>query len=295
MSSPITTISNEDLSLGMNEVRNDAVLPGLEHDLDNAVDRGEFELNYQPKVALKDLRPAGAEALLRWYSPRHGNVPPDLFVPLADQSGRIEGLTWFVLNAALRHLSEWPVRPRGLTVAINLTPSLLENDDLPQLIADAMGLWNTPAGSLTVEVTESALIRKPEQTFGVLKGIQDAGARIAIDDFGTGYSSFSHFKQIPANELKIDKSFVLNMCRESSDRKIVRTIIDLAHTFGLAVTAEGVENARTRDLLQSMDCDFVQGYLYSKALPQTEFVTWLQDYAPAAPALPWKRLFLPSI
>ncbi len=255
---------------------------GLEQDLDDAVQNGELELFYQPKIAVATGLPCGAEALMRWSSPTRGFVPPDVFIPMADSTGRIETLTWFALNAASRQNAQWSDKWGPLTVAVNVTPNIIEHSDLMRLAQNAIGLWDLAPDQLVIELTEGALMRKPEQSHHVLNEIRSTGIKVAIDDFGTGYSSLAYFKNIPADELKIDKSFVLNMLNDEADGRIVRAVISLAHDFGLKVTAEGVENSQTADALTELGCDYLQGYYYSRPVTQGDFCTWLLDYPPPA-------------
>jgi diguanylate cyclase (GGDEF)-like protein len=256
---------------------------GLEAELENAIRKSELELYYQPKISTQTFRPCGAEALLRWTSPKRGPISPDIFIPLADKAGRIEPLTSFVLNTALRQSAEWPQRGTPLSVAINVTPRVIEDADLAAMIADAVGMWDTSPERLFIEITEGAIMRNPAASFEVLRNLREQGVQVSIDDFGTGYSSLAYFKNIPADELKIDKSFVLNMLEDDGDRRIVRTIVELAKSFGLAVTAEGVEDLATADALAQLRCDRLQGYLYSKPLPQKKFIEWLDTFAHSPP------------
>jgi predicted signal transduction protein with EAL and GGDEF domain len=251
---------------------------GLELELESAIKRNELEVYYQPKVSAATLEPCGAEALLRWTSATRGRVSPDVFVPLADQPGLIEPLTAFVLNTALRQSRAWPARWGPLAVAVNVTPRVIEGGELNGLVASALSLWDAAPQRLFVEITEGAIMRNPQASFAVLRELREQGVRISIDDFGTGYSSLAYFKNIPADELKIDKSFVMKMLHDNGDRKIVRAIMELAKSFGLKVTAEGVEDAATALALAELDCDTLQGYHYSPPLPNAKFVAWLEDY-----------------
>jgi diguanylate cyclase (GGDEF)-like protein len=252
---------------------------GLEIELDLAISRGEFELHYQPKISTESLTPCGAEALIRWHNPNRGPISPDIFIPMADRTGRIEPITRFVLNTALRESADWPTHWGELSVAINVTPKVIDQVDLPEMILGALGMWGAEAARLFVEVTEGAIMADPEASLKVLKDLRDLDVHVSIDDFGTGYSSLSYFKNIPADELKIDKSFVVNMLEDAGDKQIVRAVIELARGFGLAVTAEGVEDAKTAAELSSLGCDRLQGYHYSRPLPQQAFIAWLDDYA----------------
>ncbi len=255
----------------------------LERELEMALRKDELELYYQPKIATAGYRPCGAEALLRWTHPQRGQISPEIFIPLAEKIDQIESLTAFALNTALRQSAEWPQDFGPLSVAVNVTPSVLEGGDLCGIVESALGVWDGVPDRLYVEITEGAIIRNPEASFNVLRELRDLGVQISIDDFGTGYSSLAYFKNIPADELKIDKSFVLNMLENDGDRKIVRTVIELARSFGLRVTAEGVEDKATAGMLAQLHCDRLQGYFYSRPLPQSEFIAWLESYAHAEP------------
>lgn len=261
---------------------------GLEVELEKAIQKGELELHYQPKIAAADFTPCGAEALLRWTSATRGPISPEVFVPLADKIGRTEQLTSFVLNTALRQSAEWPRHWGRLSVAVNVTPRALEDADFAAAVDGALGLWDTPPDKLFIEITEGAIMRDPQTSFRALRDLRALGVQISIDDFGTGYSSLAYFKNIPADELKVDKSFVSGMLADGGDRQIVRTIVELSKRFGLRVTAEGVEDLETATALAALSCDRLQGYHYSKPVPHAAFIAWLDGYArrvpPVAPA-----------
>ena len=248
----------------------------LEVELDLAIKRKEFELYFQPKISTRDFRPCGAEALIRWNNPDRGFVSPEVFIPLADRSGRIEPLTSYVLNAALKQAAEWP---EPLSVSVNVSAKMLQSPDLADMVEVALKLWNFEPARLVIEITEGALMSNPETSFEILTDIRKLGVKISIDDFGTGYSSFAYFKNIPADELKIDKSFVMNMFDDAGDKKIVRAIIQLSKEFGLDVTAEGIEDQRTAQILAELECDRLQGYHYSRPIPQQDFIAWLSHYS----------------
>ena len=255
-----------------------ASLWGMEGEIQGALEHDEFELFYQPQISLTDNRPIGAEALLRWNSPRRGFVPPDIFVPIAEETGSIRSLTWFVLNTALRQSGFWPMRWSNLRVSVNLSAIDIRDSEFVDVITEAVGMWGGNYNRLTLEVTESAIVADPETCFARLTELRERGVMISIDDFGTGYSSLSHFKNIPADELKIDKSFILGMAHDKADEKIVRSIIDLAHDFDIKVIAEGVEDATTESMLRDMGCDFGQGYYYEKPVPHDQISQWLERY-----------------
>lgn len=257
-----------------------AALWGLENELDLALDQGDVTVHFQPKVRLRDLRPVGAEALVRWYSERRGHVPPPMFVKVADETGRIQALTRLVLSQSLRYASEWPQRFGPLSVAINVTPNVLQDADFVSVIADVAAIWGADAGKLIIEVTESAVMQDPQTSFRVLHELRALGVRISIDDFGTGYSSLAYFRNIPADELKIDRSFVASMTEDRASQRIVQTVIDLAHNFDLGVVAEGVETQQQLEMLLGMGCDRAQGYLFARPAENKQFVEWLDTYEP---------------
>jgi diguanylate cyclase len=236
-----------------------------------ALRSGSLEVHYQPKLRVADGAAAGAEALLRWLRDGQPVSTPDVFIPLAERSGLIQETTWYVLSNALQK----PCEQMRLPVAVNITPHMLHHRDFMEMIRSAVATWNVPAGSLTLEITEGALIVDFEEAIARLQQLREIGVRIAIDDFGTGYSSLTYFKKVPADEIKIDKSFVLHMAETPADRHIVRAIIDLSHQFELAVVAEGVENQVTLDALAGMRCDYAQGYLVSPALSLAKLQDWL--------------------
>jgi predicted signal transduction protein with EAL and GGDEF domain len=250
----------------------------LETQLGNALEHGDLVLAYQPKLSLPELRVVGAEALMRWHRPEAGNVPPEIFIDLAEMTGQIDPLTRFAFHRAMRQLAEWPKSVGGIGVAINVTPSIICNHELVDVVRNAAGLWAVDPSRLTVEVTENALMVDRERSHRVLMELRELGVRVSIDDFGTGYSSLSYLKQVPADELKIDRSFVMNMQSDKSDRRIVEQVVALGHSFGLEVVAEGVENESVAQDLVSMGCDYAQGFLFTRPLPPDEFTAWLQAW-----------------
>jgi diguanylate cyclase (GGDEF)-like protein len=247
----------------------------LEIELDGAVQRGETYLVYQPKLRLLDLQTVGAEALMRWQHRSRGLVSPAHFIPIAEQTGQIKGMTIWALNSALRHASEWKVPHGQFGIAVNVPAELVGQDDLPDLVENALKLWEAPDVQLVLEITERSLVMDPRHSFRILSRIRDLGVKISIDDFGTGYSCLAYFKDIPADELKIDKSFVAGLLIDASCADITSLIIDLAHRFGMSVVAEGVEDEETLDALRRRNCDVVQGHLFAKALMLDEFNDWL--------------------
>lgn len=251
----------------------------LEGELDKAIDTKSFELHYQPKVNATDFLPCGAEALLRWNTERYGPVSPDVFIPLADRPGRIEPLTSFVLSTAIRQALDWP---DNLPVSVNISTGMLLNSELAEMVGNTLGMWDFEPQRLCLEVTESALMSDPEASQSVLRSLRELGVQFSIDDFGTGYSSLAYFKSIPANELKIDKSFVLNLSKDESDERIVNAVVQLSKGFGMKVTAEGVEDEETALMLGQLGCDYLQGFHFARPMPHSDLIEWLTQSQPRA-------------
>ena len=236
-----------------------------------ALDEGELDVYYQPKIRISDSQTAGVEALMRWICDGQAIAAPDVFIPLAEEAGLIDKTTWYALSNSLRLAAEHD----GLRVAVNITPGMLHHREFVEMISSAVATWKVAPGGLTLEITEGSLVSDFETCTARLAQLRDLGVRISIDDFGTGYSSLSYFKKIPADELKIDKSFVIGMLSDDADHRLVQTIIGLAHQFKLEVVAEGVENSKVLARLGNMGCDYAQGYLFSLALKREELRTWL--------------------
>jgi diguanylate cyclase (GGDEF)-like protein len=256
----------------------------LETQLANALEHGDLVLNYQPKLALADMSIAGAEALMRWNRAGSGNVPPDIFIDVAEMTGQIDPLTRFAFQRAMRQMNEWPKSLGPLGVAVNVTPSIIRNRELVDVITNAASACSIELSRLTVEVTENALMVDRERSHNVLTELRSLGVRVSVDDFGTGYSSLSYLKEIPADELKIDKSFVMNMLASKADRNVVEQIVALGHAFGLVVVAEGVENETVSGELAAMGCDFAQGFHYAKPLPPDAMPHWAGEWRAARKA-----------
>jgi len=243
-----------------------------------ALRAGELQVFYQPKICIADGRATGVEALMRWLQDGCPVATPDMFIPLAEEAGLIQETTWYALSNALPQMAALG----GLSVAVNITPGMLHHPEFVEMVRSALSSWNVMPDGLTLEITEGALIADFDQAIARLRGLRDLGVRVSIDDFGTGYSSLSYFKKIPADELKIDKSFVLRMSTDEGDQRLVETIISLAQQFKLKIVAEGVENRATFDMLARMGCDYVQGFLFSPALSADKLAIWLRNHAATA-------------
>ncbi len=204
-------------------------------------------------------------------------MPPDEFIPLAEQTGLIQPLTLWVLNAALRQSVAYADKGIDLNIAVNLSPRNLSDAQLPELVSRAMVTWGAEPSRLILEITENAIMEDPAHCLEILSRLSDMGISIAIDDFGTGYSSLAYLKKLPVNELKIDKSFVMNMIEGKDDAMIVRSVIELARNFGLKAVAEGVENQQAWEMLTELRCDDAQGYYMSPPLPVEKLNKWMVD------------------
>lgn len=247
----------------------------LENEMRYAYDHEEFCLYYQPKIDITGQRVQGVEALIRWFSPRYGQVDTRHFVDILDESNILIPVTKWVLNVALRQCLEYQKIIKNFTMSINISPTLLKSEELVEIVVGAVKIWGVDPSSLTLEVTEEAIAQHSGTAPDILSRLSSQGIGISIDDFGTGYSSLSVLKKLPVKELKIDKSFVINMQNDSGDRKIVKSVIDLAHNFGLSVIAEGVETREALKSLLEMGCDRSQGFYIARPMPDKEMREWL--------------------
>ena len=250
----------------------------LEKDLRDALSRNQFHLVYQPQISYREHRVVGVEALIRWQHPEHGLVPPDLFIPLAEQNGTIIAIGEWVLDQACRQLREW--HDQGFTelrMAVNLSTVQLHHTELPRVVNNLMQIYRLPPRSLELEVTETGLMEDISTAAQHLLSLRRSGALIAIDDFGTGYSSLSYLKSLPLDKIKIDKSFVQDLLDDDDDATIVRAIIQLGKSLGMQVIAEGVETAEQEAYIISEGCHEGQGYHYSKPLPARELAAFLKQ------------------
>ncbi len=242
-----------------------------EHSLHRAIERRELTLHYQPVVEIDGATPIGVEALVRWRQPGQGLVAPNRFIPVAEESGLIIPIGAWVLEQACRQLRDWQVHPRGPrgSMEVNLSPRQLDDPRIVRTVEDILARTGLPPEHLTLEITESALIRDATTARAVLHALKDVGVSLAIDDFGTGYSSLSYLSKFPLDIVKVDRLFVeeLGVSRESEE--IVSAVITLAHALGLEVVAEGVETHRQLAVLRELGCDLAQGFLFSEPLPAT--------------------------
>ncbi len=240
-----------------------------------ALESGEFVMYYQPKVRLMDGRVAGAEALIRWEHPTLGLVPPDEFIPLVEKTVLLRPLTHYVAESVLKQWREWASMGIRLPIAINVSPRSLLDADFPESIEQLLRDIDVPPAFLRIELTEGFLMGDSGRSIAVLDALSNVGVGLSIDDFGTGYSSLSYLKRLPIEEIKVDRSFVMQMHVDANDFMIVRATVDLGRNLGLRVVAEGVEDLATFDRLADFGCDEAQGYYISKPLSAIEFTRWL--------------------
>ncbi|WP_328671561.1 putative bifunctional diguanylate cyclase/phosphodiesterase [Streptomyces sp. NBC_00328] len=247
---------------------------GLLGDLRRALDTGDVELHYQPKVRF-DGQVAGLEALVRWVHPERGKVPPDEFIAIAESSGLMPHLTEYVLETALGQVARWRAQGLYVPVAVNVSPRDVHTPGFAGAVAARLARHGVPAGALQLEITEHVLLEDPQRAADTLAALTGHGVKMSLDDFGTGYSSLVHLRRLPVSELKIDRSFVARLAVDAEDAEIVRCTVDLAHSLGLLVVAEGVEDDETWERLRDLGCDAVQGWLVAAAMPPEEATAWL--------------------
>ena len=250
---------------------------GLSSELREAIEADELALDYQPMVDMGSGRIRCVEALVRWCHPRMGQVPPEEFVPIAEQTGMIRPLTLWVIDRALAQLHAWKRAGIDLRVSLNLSVRSLQDRQLPGQIQKLLERHRVEARRVILEITESAIMSDPLTARRVMRRLSAMGFQLSIDDFGTGYSSLSYLKQLPVDEIKIDRSFVTRMDEDDNDAVIVRATIDLAHNLGLKVVAEGVENAGVWELLEILGCDCAQGFFINAPLAPQALASWIRS------------------
>jgi EAL domain-containing protein (putative c-di-GMP-specific phosphodiesterase class I) len=240
-----------------------------------AVETGRIVVHYQPKLNLAERELVGVEALVRWMHPEFGLVSPSEFVSAIEATGSIDVLLGHVLDVVLGQMRSWTARGLNLGVAVNLSARNLLVPDFATWVGAALARHGVAPNLLTFEITESSVMAEPRHSMPVLRDLHALGIQLSVDDFGTGYSSLAYLRRLPIDEIKIDRSFVQGMVTDLGDLAIVRAIIDLGHSLGLRVVAEGVEEEAARDALRAMRCDNVQGFLLSRPLPVDRFEAWL--------------------
>ena len=251
----------------------------LSADLRGALRSNQLELHYQPKINVHTAAVTGVEALARWSHPERGMVPPDVFIPIAEQTGLIGSLSDWVLRTALQQSLAWATEGLQLSVAINLSMRDVQDLRLPDQVKRALDQVSVDPRFLKLELTESMLMVEPERTLQVLHRLDKMGVSLSIDDFGTGFSSLARLATLPVREVKVDRAFVARMMISESSSLIVRSTIDLAHNLGLTVVAEGVEQEETLRHLENLGCDEAQGYWISRPMPASNVIEWMSARA----------------
>ena len=252
-------------------------------ELRRAIAARELILHYQPKAALESGAVRSVEALLRWVHPERGMVFPDSFIPIAQETGLIGPLTLYVIEEALRQGRQWRDSGLDLSISVNLSTRNLLDRDFPNQVAALLKRWGMGPEWLELEVTESSMLANPTRAKVVLNELSELGLRLSIDDFGTGYSSLSYLRQLPVDEIKIDRSFVMGMGEQAGDAVIVRSTVDLGRNLGLEVVAEGVETLDLWNTLRELGCNTAQGYFLSKPVSADELTSWLKARPAAQP------------
>jgi diguanylate cyclase (GGDEF)-like protein len=251
----------------------------LEMDLRAALAQEEFRLAYQPTLDLSDMRPTGVEALIRWEHPTRGRVQPDAFIPLLEETGLITDVGRWVLFEACRQAMVWHGDGFPVTMAVNVSGRQLDSDQLILDIEEALADSGLPAESLTIEITETTLMRNVQETAGRLAAIKALGVKIAIDDFGTGYSSLAHLQQFPVDALKIDRSFVAGLRDNKEGETLIHTLVQLGKALSIETFAEGIEEEQELTLLRAEDCDSGQGFLFARPLEAQDAETFFESWS----------------
>jgi EAL domain-containing protein (putative c-di-GMP-specific phosphodiesterase class I) len=257
----------------------DERLPVARAEALEALRSNAFSLAYQPQLDLESGRCESVEALLRAKLADGRPLPPPLLVAAAEEEGRIRFLTGSVLHAALRQVSVWKNGGLPMRVSVNLSAHNLRDRAFPDLVARSLATWGVNADRLTLEIVESSMIHSFTEAAESLHRLKDLGVQLSLDDFGTGYSCLAYLRQLPFDELKVDRAFVRILNQSPEDRRLVQAIIDLAHNFDLRAVAEGVTDDATMRTLQGMGCDMIQGHVLSEALPADGFTRWLERFA----------------
>jgi diguanylate cyclase (GGDEF)-like protein len=250
-------------------------------ELSQAIENDDLVIYFQPKICCHTMRMCGVEVLVRWQHEKLGLIPPDQFIPMAERTGLIGSLTTWVLKETFQSLEKWHKQGLEIKASVNIAVQTLLDPEFPETLTGLLASVALPKDSLTLEITETSVMKDPDLALSVLFRLRDMGISISIDDFGTGYSSLAYLREMPVSEVKIDKSFVLEMLNKEEDAVIVKAIIDLAHNLKLKVVAEGVETKEVLRELNSLGCDLLQGYFFSRPVPFDEFGQWFMKFKKA--------------
>jgi diguanylate cyclase (GGDEF)-like protein len=249
-------------------------------DVETAIKQGEFELHYQPSIDLRSGRLTGAEALIRWQSPRAGTIPPGYFLPDITSLEGVRTMLQYVLDDSLKSVSKWTDAIPGFRLAVNLAARSVTDPELANVIADMLEKWSFPADRLTLEVSEESLQNNLDAAIVQFGKLRNRGIRIAIDDFGTGHLGIADLKRLPVDQLKIDRSFIMQIAANEKDRRIVGAMIQLAHALDLEVVAEGIEGADIMQTLLAIGCEKGEGFHFSRPVPESDFATqWIKKFS----------------
>jgi diguanylate cyclase (GGDEF)-like protein/PAS domain S-box-containing protein len=249
----------------------------LSGELRRAIGEDELVLHYQPLVDVVEGRIAGVEALVRWQHPERGLLPPAAFLPLAEQTGLILPLSKLVLSTAVAQAAAWQSAGHPIQIAVNLSPRWLQHADVPAIVEALLAEHGVPPELLRLEITESVVLAQPEHALQMLNRLRDMGIGLSLDDFGTGFSSMTHLRNLPVDELKVDRGFVNQMTTSPRDAVIVRAAIELGHNLGMHVVAEGIEDADTLAEVVAAGCSLAQGYYFTRPLPPTDLIAWAAE------------------
>lgn len=249
----------------------------LTNDLRQALDGTGLLLHYQPKIDVRSGEVVGVEALLRWQHPTRGLLQPEQFIPLSEHTGLIKLLTSWVMSEIVRQQGVWRDAGLHLDIAVNLSATSFQDWELVEMLTRLLPARATAGPALTLEITEGAVMTDPVRATEILTRLHELGVRIALDDFGTGYASLTHLKRLPLDEVKIDRSLVMDMREQEDNAYVIRSVVDLSHNLKRTVVAEGVEDQETLDLLSGLGCDLAQGYFLSEPLPAPELERWMEQ------------------
>jgi EAL domain-containing protein (putative c-di-GMP-specific phosphodiesterase class I)/GGDEF domain-containing protein len=259
-----------------------AALWKFESELTNAVQRGELEVYYQPKVEIRSRRVTGVEALVRWRTESGNFVPAGDFISLAETTGVIVEITWLVFDRIMERLEDWRGIPGPFSVAVNVSPQILSHPEFVTRVKALKAALDTRHMSLTIELTEDSLVQGDESSLASIERIRKLGIDLAIDDFGKGYSSLTYLKQIPATEIKVDKRFIGTVAVDETDKQIVKTVIALAHALGMRVVAEGVDSAEALTAVADLECETAQGFFIARPMRGSLVPDWIEQYQSTA-------------
>jgi EAL domain-containing protein (putative c-di-GMP-specific phosphodiesterase class I)/GGDEF domain-containing protein len=271
-----------------------AALWKFETELQQAVQQNKLEVYFQPKVEIHARRVCGVEALVRWRTQSGQFVPASDFIPLAERCGSIVPITWLVFDRIVAQLDDWADLPKPFSVAVNVSPQVLADDRFLERLKTLKAAADARGFGLTIELTEDSLVQGDDSSLASIERVRKLGVDLAIDDFGKGYSSLSYLKQIPANEIKIDKRFIGTISIDEKDKQIVKTVIALAHALGMRVVAEGVDSAEALAVVGEIGCEMAQGFFIGRPMRGDLVPEWLDHYLATAtsPRVPVAKLWL---